>query len=237
MRMPLTSSTRADVKSVVFSFYGCRILFVVGSNCFQDRCAVCHIFCYRSDLIQRRTICDQSVTGNGSVRRFDTGYSTERTRLTDGSAGIRSKCKGTFPAATAAQEPPEDPPGTCSGIPWIFCLAVSRSLCRTSHGKFIHICLSNDDCSGFFQIFDCFRRISRFESYIKSLKLQVVSSPSVHILSLMATGTPASGPVSSPASILCLYFFCAGSAHLPHRSVTKLCTCSSFARTVYPTLP
>ena len=91
MRMPLTSSTRADVKSVVFSFHGCRILFIIGSNCFQDRCAVCHIFCHRSDLIQRRTIGDQSVTGNGSVRRFDTGYSTERTRLTDGSAGIRTK--------------------------------------------------------------------------------------------------------------------------------------------------
>ena len=31
--------------------------------------------------------------------------------------------------------------------------------------------------------------------------LHVVSCPSIHILSLIATGTPASGPVSSPASI------------------------------------
>ena len=62
----------------------------------------------------------------------------------------------------------------------------------------------------------------------KILELQVVRRPSVHILSLIATGTPASGEVSSPASI----FFCTSSAcfSAPSRStVTKLLTLSSFA--------
>ncbi len=41
-------------------------------------------------------------------------------------------------------------------------------------------------------------------------ELQVVRIPSVHILSLMATGTPASGPLNSPA----LIFSCTCSACL-----------------------
>ena len=40
------------------------------------------------------------------------------------------------------------------------------------------------------------------------LEEQVVRVPSVHILSLMAKGTPAKGPVNSPASI----FFCTSAA-------------------------
>ena len=71
-----------------------RILFIIGSDCFQDRCAVRHIFCHRSDLIQGRTVGDQSVTGNRSVGRLDSGYTAEGTRLTDGAAGIRSERKG-----------------------------------------------------------------------------------------------------------------------------------------------
>ena len=44
--------------------------------------------------------------------------------------------------------------------------------------------------------------------FSKILEEQVVRVPSVHILSLIAKGTPARGPVSSPASI----FFCTSAA-------------------------
>ena len=60
----------------------------------------------------------------------------------------------------------------------------------------------------------------------KILEEQVVSNPFVHMLSLIATGTPASGPVSSPASI----FACTSFARFKAPSlstVTKLCTSAS----------
>ena len=58
------------------------------------------------------------------------------------------------------------------------------------------------------------------------LELQVVSTPFVHKLSLIATGTPANGPVSVPLLII----FCTSSARFlaPSLSIrTKLCTFSS----------
>ena len=79
-----------------------------------------------------------------------------------------------------------------------------------------------------------FSRFSTASAVYVGLKLynifeeQVVSRSFVHILSLMATGTPASGPVSVPSSII----FCTSSARFnaPSRStVTKLFTFFSFA--------
>ena len=58
----------------------------------QNCCTVCHILCNRSDLIQGRTISDQSVTGYCSICWFDSDYAAERTWLTDGPACVRSKC-------------------------------------------------------------------------------------------------------------------------------------------------
>ena len=83
-------------KVIGLSLYGSAVLRIIGSDCFQNRCTVSHIFTNRSDLIQRRTISDQSITGYSSVSRFDTGNAAEGTWLTDRSAGIRTQCKGAF---------------------------------------------------------------------------------------------------------------------------------------------
>ena len=63
----------------------------------------------------------------------------------------------------------------------------------------------------------------------KILELQVVNIPFVHILSLMATETPARGPVSVPSSII----FCTSFARIiadSSSTVTKLLISFSFAR-------
>ncbi len=113
-----------------------------------EQCAVGHILCHRSDLVKRRAVGNQSVTGYGSVGRLDTGDAAEGAGLTDGTACIGTKCKEHSSAATAAQEPPEEPPGTCSDSR-DFRHAESRSLGGASHGKLIHVGLSDDDTPAF----------------------------------------------------------------------------------------
>ena len=103
-------------------------------------------------------------------------------------------------AATAAAEPPEEPPGTC----WVF------------HGFLVtpnaDVSVVEPMANSSILVFPIITApaFSRFKTASaekvgtklpKILEEQVVSISCVHILSLIATGTPASGPVISPASI------------------------------------
>ena len=60
----------------------------MGSDRLQHRGTVCHILGQRSDLIQRGTIGDQSVTGYRSVGGFHTDHPAIGCWLSDGAAGV-----------------------------------------------------------------------------------------------------------------------------------------------------
>ena len=110
-------------------------------------------------------------------------------------------------AATAAADPPEDPPGTWASFQGFFVapkadVSVVEPMANSSMLVLPRITAP---------AFSKFNTASEENVGIKLPRIfeeQVVSIPSVHILSLIATGTPARGPVSSPASI----FFCTSCA-------------------------
>ena len=124
-------------------------------NDLKNRCTVCHIFCYRSDLIQRRTVSDQSVTGNGSVGRLNTCHTTEGAWLTDGSARIGTKCIEALSCCNSRTGSAGRSSRYMLGVPWVLCLAEGRCLGGASHGKLVHICLSKDHGSCLLQIKHC----------------------------------------------------------------------------------
>ena len=110
------------------------------------------------------------------------------------------RAKKVSPAATAAHEPPEDPPGTCSVFHGFF----------VDPNQDVSVVLPIANSSIFVlpsRIAPAFLRFSAASAEyggtnpLKILELHVVSIPSVQILSLIAIGTPASGPVRMPSSI------------------------------------
>ena len=132
-------------------------------NCLKNCRTIRYIFRYRSDLIKRRAVCDKSISGNSSISWFQSDNPTERTRLTDGSAGIRSKCIITFGCCHCRTGTTGRTSRNMRCVVRIACRSVIRCLCCTSHGKFIHVRLTNDNRSCFSEVLNCLSRIGRFE--------------------------------------------------------------------------
>ena len=69
----------------------------------------------RTDLIERRRERDQAVARDAAVGRLEPDDAAERGRLADRAAGVGAERERHQPAATAAAEPPLDPPGDAIG--------------------------------------------------------------------------------------------------------------------------
>ena len=123
----------------------CRILRIMRSDRLKDGCTIGHILGNRSNLIERRTVCDQSVTGYGSIRWLNSGYTTEGTWLTDGSAGVGAQSVGTFFRSHCCTRSTGRSSRYMLLIPRILRLAVCGCLSRTSHRELIHIRFSDND--------------------------------------------------------------------------------------------
>ena len=67
------------------------------------------------DLVERRREGDEAVAADAAVGRLQADDAAERGRLPDGAAGVGAERHGRQPAATAAAEPPDEPPGTRAG--------------------------------------------------------------------------------------------------------------------------
>ena len=133
----------------------------MGSDRLQHRGTVCHVLSQRSDLIQRGTISDQSVTGDRSVSRFHTDHPAIGCWLSDGTAGIGAQCRKTFLRCYCRRGTAGRTSGNMLRVSRISRHTVIGSLCGTSHSELIHVGLAQDDCTGFFQIQHCFRTEGR----------------------------------------------------------------------------
>ena len=78
--------------------------------------------------------------------------------------------------------------------------AESAVLVRRSHGEFIAVGLADDDASRGFDTFDSGGIVGR-DVMLEHLRAARERTPLVRMTSLMATGTPASRPGSSPLAI------------------------------------
>ena len=79
-------------KVIVLSRHRSTVLFVVGSQDFQDSRAVGRVPCHRPYLIQRRTVSNQTVSRNCPIGRFNPGHTAEGAGLPDGTARIGAEC-------------------------------------------------------------------------------------------------------------------------------------------------
>ena len=66
----------------------------------------------RADLVERAGERDQAVAADPAVGRLQPDDAADGGRLADRAAGIGAQRQGARPAATAAAEPPDEPPGT-----------------------------------------------------------------------------------------------------------------------------
>ena len=133
----------------------------MGSDGFQHSGTVCHILGQRSDLVQRGTISDQSVTGYRSVGGFHADHPAIGCRLSDGTAGIGAQCCKTFLRCYCRRGTAGRTSGHMLRVSRILCHAVIGSLCGASHGKLIHVGLTQDDHPCLFQIQHRFRAEGR----------------------------------------------------------------------------
>ena len=134
---------------------------IICGNDIQQGGTVRYIFRDRPDLIERGAVGNQPVTGNRAVGRLHPGHSAEGTGLADGSAGIRTQSQrhhaGSNRGAGASRRSSRYMPG--SGR--ILCGTEGTGLCCASHGKFIHVGLSDNHHSCFFQTVRSLRLIRR----------------------------------------------------------------------------
>ena len=133
----------------------------MGSDRLQHRGTVCHILGQRSDLVQRRTISNQSVTGYCSVGGFHADDAAIGCGLSDGAAGVGAQCREAFLGCYCRRGTAGRTAGNMLRVSRISRHTVIGSLCGTSHSELIHVGLAQDDCTGFFQIQHCFRTEGR----------------------------------------------------------------------------
>ena len=79
----------------------------------HSRC-VAHVGSERADAVERRSKGDEPVAGNSTIGRQNTDHSAEACGLANRSAGIGAEGRNGQLAATAAADPPLEPPGTRS---------------------------------------------------------------------------------------------------------------------------
>ena len=125
----------------------------MGGNHFEDRGTVGHILRHRPDLVQGRTVGDQTPAGYRTVSRFDTGHAAEGAWLADRSAGIAAQCVEGLSCCHSGTGATGGTARHMLRIPRVSRHTIGRGLCRTSHGKFIHIGLADDHCTGILKAF------------------------------------------------------------------------------------
>ena len=149
----------------------------------------------RPDLIERRGEREQAVARDASVGRLQPDEAAERGRLADRSAGVgsergRHQAGGDRDRRSAAR-----PARRARRIPRVARRAEGRVLGRRAHRELVAVGLADDDGAGRAR-----RRSTTVASYgghvaaRGSSTTAVVGTPRVQMLSLSATGTPASGP-------------------------------------------
>ena len=106
---------------------------------------------------------------------------------------------GASNAATAAAEPPPDPPGMRSRSHGLWVGPNAECSVELTHGELVHVGLAEHHEAGVAQPADHGRVVRRHASPRASATRRSSGCPSVAMTSLSASGTPASGPSCSPA--------------------------------------
>ncbi len=103
-------------------------------------------------------------------------------------------------AATAAAEPPEDPPGTRLRSRGIVYRMQGGVLVRRAHGELVAIQLAEYDCSGGFEARHRSAVVGRNDSCRESSSQRWCARRACTITSLIPTGTPPSGGSGLPSA-------------------------------------
>ena len=143
----------------ICSCHGSGILLIVRSNRLKHRSAVRHGLRQRSDLIQRRTVSNQPVTGHRAVGRLHPHRSAVGCRLSDGAAGVGAKRINTLSRGHCSRRAAGRPARHMLCVPGISGHTVGGCFRRGTHGKLIHVGLAQDHRARSLQIQHCLRRV------------------------------------------------------------------------------
>ena len=154
----------------------------------------------RPDLVERRRERDEAVARHAPVGGLHADDAAQRRRLADRAAGVgaeRERCEAGGHRGGAA---PARAAGDATRVVRVAGGAERRVLGRAAHGELVEVGLADRDRAG--------RRAARSTTVAsyggrhpsRIRDEQVVGMPRVQRLSLSATGTPASGPGSSPSA-------------------------------------
>ena len=96
-----------------------RVERVVPADDRQHPRRVAHGRRERPDLVEARRKGDEPVAADAAVGRLHADDAAERCRLADAAAGVAAEGYGAIRAATAAAEPPLEPPGMRRDVPGV----------------------------------------------------------------------------------------------------------------------
>ena len=120
---------------------------------FQQGRTVRHISAQGTDLIQGRAIGDQPVSGYRSISGFHAHHAAEACRLTDGAARVASQRKKRFFCRHRRRGTAGRASRHMRRIPWISGYTEGAGFRGGTHGKFIHVGLTDENAARFFQFF------------------------------------------------------------------------------------
>ena len=135
----------------------------MGGNGFQNCSTIPHVLCQRPNLVQRRTIGNQSVAGHRTVSGFHPHHTAVGRGLSDGAAGIGAQSIEALPCCHRRRRTTGRPSRHMVRVTGISGDAVGGSLRGGTHGKLIHIRLTQNHGAGFLQVQDRLRRIGGYE--------------------------------------------------------------------------
>ena len=153
----------------------------------------------RADLVERAGERDQAVAADAAIGRLEADHAAKRRRLADRAAGVGAERQRDQSGRDRRGRATRGAARHARLVPGVQGRSVSAVLGRRAHRELVHVRLAEQDRAGSPELGDHRGVVRRAEVLAASGCAQVVGSPSTQSTSLIATGTPASGPSGSPA--------------------------------------
>ena len=125
-----------------------RVAWVMAGDHLVQQCGVEDRARARAALIQRRRAGHQAVARHRSVGRFDPDGRGQRSRLADGTAGVRADGQRGLERRERGRAAAAGTAGHPVGVPRVAGRAVGGVLRRGAHGELVHVGLAEDRDAG-----------------------------------------------------------------------------------------
>ncbi len=131
----------------------------------------------RTDLIERRRVCNHAVAADAAVSRLDSDHAAKRRRLANRSAGVGAERTQAFMRRDCGGRSARRSAGDARGIVRIHRRPERGVLRRRAHREFIHVRLADEYRAGIAQPLDHRRVKRRHEGFQDSRRASRANAP------------------------------------------------------------